>query len=206
MTDEKSKLSKEKIITAALALTADSGVDALSFRRLASVLGVSPMALYRYFDDKQALLAAMLDVFIAKANVLPEKNAMESWQAWISYVARRMYQALVQQPTWLPLLGQLPLQASGLAVFDACLAELMRAGFSREQAVKGFFSLIQTLFGAAIAKQQILIDSGVSENQGLEFNNLLASQEAILNVLQTEQIEIGLSVLIAGLQSQLNEA
>ena len=40
------KLTRERILRAALQLVDDHGVDALSMRRLAADLGVDPMAIY----------------------------------------------------------------------------------------------------------------------------------------------------------------
>jgi AcrR family transcriptional regulator len=53
-------LSRERILDAAAKLAAREGVDGLSMRRLAQALDVWPMALYRYFDDKDALLDALV--------------------------------------------------------------------------------------------------------------------------------------------------
>ncbi|MFZ5561044.1 MAG: TetR/AcrR family transcriptional regulator [Pseudomonadota bacterium] len=55
------------MIDAAIALVEQEGIEALSLRRLAEQLGVSPSALYHHFRDKQALLCAIgegaLDLF-----------------------------------------------------------------------------------------------------------------------------------------------
>ena len=48
-------LNRERILSAALELVDANGVAALSMRRLATKLGVDPMALYRHIPDKAAL-------------------------------------------------------------------------------------------------------------------------------------------------------
>ena len=40
-------------------LFAEHGVEAVTMRQLAAALGVSPMTPYRYFKDKDAILAAV---------------------------------------------------------------------------------------------------------------------------------------------------
>ena len=47
------------LVTAALNLLADDGVDAVSLRAVARRCGVSAMAPYRHYPDKEALLAAV---------------------------------------------------------------------------------------------------------------------------------------------------
>ena len=40
----------------------EEGIDAISIRRIAGELGVTPMALYRYVESKEALLEAVADL------------------------------------------------------------------------------------------------------------------------------------------------
>lgn len=54
-------LSRPTIVAAALRLVSESGLDALSLRRLASDLGVTAPALYAHVRDKSDLLAAMAE-------------------------------------------------------------------------------------------------------------------------------------------------
>src|SRR3954466_5274956 len=54
-------LSRERIIDAAVGLLEEDGWDALSMRRLAQELDVWPMAVYRYFRDKDELVDALVD-------------------------------------------------------------------------------------------------------------------------------------------------
>ena len=48
-----------RLCEAAEKLFADHGIEAVTMRELAQVLGVSPMTPYRYFKDKDAILAAV---------------------------------------------------------------------------------------------------------------------------------------------------
>lgn len=50
---------RERLIEAAEHLFAEKGPDAVTMRQLAAELGVSPMTPYRYFKDKDAILAAV---------------------------------------------------------------------------------------------------------------------------------------------------
>ena len=50
---------RERLCDAAERLFADKGPDAVTMRQLASELGVSPMTPYRYFQDKEDILAAV---------------------------------------------------------------------------------------------------------------------------------------------------
>src|SRR5689334_185097 len=50
---------RERLCAAAERLFAEHGPDAVTMRQLATELGVSPMTPYRYFRDKQEILAAV---------------------------------------------------------------------------------------------------------------------------------------------------
>lgn len=59
MTDEAVGEFRERLIDAAEHLFATHGLEAVTMRQLAAELGVSPMTPYRYFADKDAILAAV---------------------------------------------------------------------------------------------------------------------------------------------------
>lgn len=50
---------RERLCDAAEKLFAEKGLEAVTMRHLATALGVSPMTPYRYFADKDAILAAV---------------------------------------------------------------------------------------------------------------------------------------------------
>jgi AcrR family transcriptional regulator len=73
-------LSRERILSAAVGLADRDGVESLSMRRLASELGVVPMALYKHVANKEELLDGMLDIVVADFDApradLPWKEAV----------------------------------------------------------------------------------------------------------------------------------
>lgn len=50
-----------KIATAARRLLDTEGADAVTMRRVAEVVGITPMAIYRHYPDRAALLNALAD-------------------------------------------------------------------------------------------------------------------------------------------------
>lgn len=58
---------RQQIVAAAFAIHARDGVASLSMRTLAAEVGVSPMALYRYYPSKADLLRAMWEIVLTEA-------------------------------------------------------------------------------------------------------------------------------------------
>ncbi|MGN6791442.1 MAG: TetR/AcrR family transcriptional regulator [Streptosporangiaceae bacterium] len=58
---ERTKLSRAAVVSRALELADNDGLDALTIRRLATELGVTPMALYWHFRSKEELIAGLAD-------------------------------------------------------------------------------------------------------------------------------------------------
>ena len=72
------RLSRGRILEAALHLADREGMQRLSMRRLADELGCNPMAVYYYFEDKRALVREVVNqVFSAFASTA---DAEGSWQ------------------------------------------------------------------------------------------------------------------------------
>jgi AcrR family transcriptional regulator len=58
---------REEIIDAALLILGEHGVDGMTMVRLADAVGITPAALYRHFDSRNAILAAVVDVAVERA-------------------------------------------------------------------------------------------------------------------------------------------
>jgi AcrR family transcriptional regulator len=59
-------LSRDVVLLAAVALADKTGIESVSMRHLAQVLGVVPMALYKHVANKEELLDGMVDVVIGE--------------------------------------------------------------------------------------------------------------------------------------------
>lgn len=81
------RLDRDRVLRAAVALADEDGIDAVSMRRLAQVLGVVPMALYKHVAHKDALLDGMVDA------VLAEIDAPDPGLGWADAVRARILSA-----------------------------------------------------------------------------------------------------------------
>ncbi len=129
-------LTRQAIVERALELGDAEGLEAVSLRRLATDLGVTPMALYRHVKDKQDLVNAMYEAvvedFDLRADVRPGMK-------WTTQLRRALMNAVAlhDRPVALPL--AIAYSGSGSPaiwrLYETALDILMRAGFSRREAV-----------------------------------------------------------------------
>lgn len=94
----KQRLSTDAVVAAAIALADAEGLSALSMRRVAEAVGVSPMALYTYVPSKSELLDLMLDRALGEAEDPDER--LEGWRAKLTFIARQRW-ILAERHPWL---------------------------------------------------------------------------------------------------------
>lgn len=76
------KLDRERVLTAAIALADEASLDAMSMRRLADSLGVTAMALYKHFRNRDELVTGMVDAALGPVLSAIEAGSLDggSWR------------------------------------------------------------------------------------------------------------------------------
>src|SRR4051812_39413038 len=72
------RLSRERVLRAAMAHADEGGIEGLTMRRLAEELGAAPMALYRHVANKDDLVDGLIDIVFGEV-VLPPADG--DWKA-----------------------------------------------------------------------------------------------------------------------------
>ncbi|MET7399397.1 TetR family transcriptional regulator [Dactylosporangium sp. NPDC005572] len=128
------RLSRATVAERALRIGDEEGLDAVTVRRLATDLGVTPMALYWHFKNKDELLAGIADHVLR--GVRADRSVADPWETQL----RAMVQALVDAMRAHPCLSDLlfVIDKNGVESFtratDDALALLCAAGFTLEEA------------------------------------------------------------------------
>ncbi|MFI6055077.1 TetR/AcrR family transcriptional regulator [Streptomyces violascens] len=113
-------LSRERIVRSAIQLADADGLDAVSLRKVATVLDVRPMRLYGYIASKEELLDLMVDAVHAEI-----RPVGDGWREVLRSLAETTRHA-VHEHEWLAdLLGGRPqLGPHALATGEAVMAAL----------------------------------------------------------------------------------
>lgn len=126
----KPRLSRDRIVAAALARIEAEGAEALSMRKLAAELGVDPMSIYYHLPDKQALMLAVFDLVLAE---LPLPDPALPWREALRAVGRQFHRLAIAYPRVFPLLVSSPYGTPRENAVHLALRDLLlRAGFRPE--------------------------------------------------------------------------
>ncbi len=126
----KPRLSRDRIVAAALARIEAEGAEALSMRKLAAELGVDPMSIYYHLPDKQALMLAVFDLVLAE---LPLPDPALPWREALRAVGRQFHRLAIAYPRVFPLLVSSPYGTPRENAVHLALRDLLlRAGFGPE--------------------------------------------------------------------------
>lgn len=204
-------LSKQRVVAEAVRLADREGVDGLSMRRLAGVLGAGAMSLYHYVASKDELLDAMIDVVFEEIELPP---AEADWQSAMRQEAASTRQVLARHPWATSLMeSRTSPGPANLRHREAVTACLRRAGFSVVMATHANWLLNSYVYGYALQAASLPFDTadelaGMVDDVYLpqlppdEFPYLNESAAALLaaGYDPTEEFSFGLDLVLAALE------
>jgi len=146
----KRPLSAETIATAAVAIADAQGVEEVTMRKIAAVLGAGTMSLYHYLRTKEDLLAAMDDVIIGEILVSP-KELEGGWRKAMSAIARKTRDAYRRHPWALTIQTETAGPAiNGVRHMEQSLAALADTGLKFDDKLAIIIVLDDYVFGHSL--------------------------------------------------------
>jgi AcrR family transcriptional regulator len=150
-------LSKQRVVVEAVRLADREGVDGLSMRRLAGVLGAGAMSLYHYVASKEELLDAMIDAVFEEIELPPEET---DWQSAMRRRAVSARQVLARHPWAIGLMdSRTAAGPANLRHHEAVTACLRRAGFSVLMATHANWLLDSLVYGYVLQEASLPFDT-----------------------------------------------
>ena len=213
-TETRVPLSRERVLTGALAVADAEGVASLTIRRLAEHLGVKPMALYHHVANKSAIVDGIVDLVYGEIE-LPSTNG-----AWRTEMERRACSAreVLRRHPWATALLQSRTHPgpATLRHHDAVIGTLREAGFSVRDTAHAFALLDSYIYGFALSEASLPINgpetvAEVAQSMMLQY---LATDYPHLSEFSTEHIlkpdydfgaefDFGLGLVLDGLTRSL---
>jgi AcrR family transcriptional regulator len=213
----RSRLSRERVLRAAITHADAGGLEALTIRTLAEGLGVAPMALYRHIANKDDLVDAMVDVVFSEID-LPARTA-----GWKTAMRQRAISAreVLSRHRW--AIGLMESRTNpgpaNLRHHDAVIGTLRAAGFTIEMAAHAYSLVDSYIYGFALTQMNLPFDSStevaeVAQNMLQpfplnEYPNLVEfiTEHAVEPGYDYgDEFEYGLDVILDGLDRARNQA
>lgn len=205
----KDRLSRERIVEAAVVLADAGGFASLSMRHLAEALDAAPMALYRHVANKEDLIDGMVDV------VFSEMYPPAIGGAWKAELRERglSARAALRRHPWANGLMESRMNPGPASAIhhNATLGCLREAGFPFRDAVHAYNLLDAYTYGFALQEQTIPFETPEESaemaattigERGDEFPYLaeVMVELATQGYDYTEEFEFGLDFILDGLE------
>ncbi|WP_157245094.1 TetR/AcrR family transcriptional regulator [Nonomuraea typhae] len=169
----RSGLTPRRITEAAIAVADGEGIDALTIRRIAGDLGVSPMALYPYIAGRPELIELMLDAVAAEvyaAGPLPAQAG--AWRERVERVAHANWACHMAHPWTVELPPGRPVPGPGVSgKYEAELAAFEGIGLGdmeMDQALVAVLGLVSSTARQVLSLRRIREESTLTDRQWWE--------------------------------------
>lgn len=139
------KLTNDRILRAAVTLVEEGGLDALSMRNLAELLGAGTMSLYNHVASKEEILDGILEL---AAGEIHAPRSGTDWRQSMRQRAISMREMILRHPWAGRLLeSRTQLGPRRLRLLDASLGCLRHGGFSVEGAARALLLVDCYIYG-----------------------------------------------------------
>lgn len=146
-------LNRGDVVTAAVVLLDEVGLDGLTLRRLAAKLGVAAPTLYWHVSDKRALLDLVAEAIVGQNRPAARPVNGQPWWEWLSAAAWAHYRALSShRDAALVVAGNRPTDGS-LLVMDEVVGSLVEVGFPPAEALESILTIGHFVLGSALEYQ-----------------------------------------------------
>jgi TetR/AcrR family tetracycline transcriptional repressor len=145
-------LTRERILGTALSLVDESGIEALSMRRLAKELGVDPMAIYHHLPNKRALLRALIEEVFSGMRMMDVEETGD-WRGRVRAWALAFRDVARAHPKLVPQLASYPEAAAEatLQSTEELYAAFEAAGMTPREILGAVGVVVDYLNGFALA-------------------------------------------------------
>jgi TetR/AcrR family transcriptional regulator, tetracycline repressor protein len=213
-TRPRGSLTREEIIKEALALLEQEGPGALSMRRLADRLSVTPNALYTHLRGKADLIDGLIDQVYAGLTLQPDPTG--DWTQQLTTLSQAIRAHLLAHPAVVPYALQQPgLGPHSLRLGEAIYNVLRPAGFSDQAVVGTVYALVTYILGfVALEIPRAGTDPQTSDEfvrrmwaffaalPPGEFPHTVELAAQLARISTDDQFQFGIRTFLAGLNAQ----
>jgi AcrR family transcriptional regulator len=200
-------LTQELIVSAAVEVLEEVGLDAFSTRKLAERLGCEAMSIYHHFPSKADLMDALVDRFMAGIAV-PSRQL--PWQVRLRELVAGWRRSAMKQPEFFRYLAIHRLNTEGgLRMLNELLSAYFDAGFDDESAARFFRLTSYYVVGGLLdetsgyAKGPSAVNPPSNELVAREFPCVARVAPYFQKGTYEKTFDVGFDLLIAGFERAL---
>ncbi|MGW2841347.1 TetR/AcrR family transcriptional regulator C-terminal domain-containing protein [Streptomyces sp. NPDC001493] len=190
-------MNRETVITEALGLLDEVGLDAVSTRRLAKRLGVEQPSLYWHFRTKKDLLTAMAEAAMAPHASQPLPAPGDDWRDWFLENTRSFRRTLLMRRDGARLhAGTTP--AGDLDRIRRKMEFLLTSGVPERDAQMAMLAAGRFTVGSVLEEQADLGAEAAAPGADVPAGDLSAADTPVIS--HESAFEAGLALILDGLE------
>jgi AcrR family transcriptional regulator len=198
---QRERLTRDRILSAALRLLDREGLEAISMRRIGDELGVEAMSLYNHVASKAEILDGIFESIL---NELPPAPRAKSWSLALRDRASALRMALEKHPNALSLFAtRSAVTPASMAHLEAALAVLHSAGFGPDDAITAVHVVVAFVVGHTLGS--VPMENASSPDYDALDHARFPRVVAAARLLPTHDFEkefhVGLEATLLGLES-----
>ncbi len=206
VTSKTASITADIITQTAIQIAIESGMEAISFRKIATELGISPMTIYKFVDSKETLLDQILLQVINRMEIPYSSDG--DWRVRIIDIMSAWQELLLSHPYAVQILvnRRVPAGSQGLGRLEEhVLAALEDGGVNEDRAVRAFWQIFSMTLGHIVFElSRSKLDKSAQELAGIDMANTARNHgftrvERLASSLTNTQLRGNLAVSLATL-------
>ncbi|MGW4334158.1 TetR/AcrR family transcriptional regulator C-terminal domain-containing protein [Rhodococcus koreensis] len=195
------RTDRDSIVSAAIELMQERGLDSVSLRAIAARLGIRQPGLYHYFGGKTELLDAVAEEILCRWHTdrLPADG--ERWDEFVSRNARSLRRAMLSVRDGARLIASTGSRSPSLDTAIEQIALLEDAGFRDTDAALALIAISRYTIGSAI-EQQTARDGGeivvATDRTDAAASHFVDIAQRVVALGQDHEFDTGLAALLRG--------
>ena len=213
-TKQREKLSRDRVVEAALRIMDTEGLDALTMRRVGRELGVEAMSLYNHVRDKDDLLDGIREHVLSQ---FVDPGIEGPWEERARNAARTWREVLRSHPNTLVLISESKdsgMTPGAIRPTEITLRLLRETGLPEDDAVKAFCAFGGFIIGFVMIEVGMTRSTETSASEAPtpeqlaaaipadEFPCFCASLPYLMQGDIDQRFEYGLDLLLTGLRAK----
>lgn len=196
------RTDRAAIVSAAIALLDEHGLDGVSLRAIAARLGIRQPGLYHHFRSKLQLLDAVAEAILDRSHTdrLPVEG--EPWDTFVTRNARSLRRAMLSVRDGARLIASTGSRSPSIDNAIAQVSLLKEAGFDGTEAALALIAVSRYAIGSAI-EQQTARDGGdivIATNRAdVAATHFAEIARQVVALGPDREFETGLAALVRGL-------